>query len=73
MKKLAWPDIRKIGTIDNGNRWFPIADIKEYFDPLRTPSRAWPHSYAKAAQTVKFAKWCIVYRPVLAARLGLTV
>jgi hypothetical protein len=46
MKPLTWTTIRAIGTSDNANRWHPAPDVAEYFRPLRSPSRAWPHSYA---------------------------
>jgi hypothetical protein len=69
MKTLNWTTIRAIGASDNANRWHPSADVAEYFRPLRSPSRAWPHSYAKAAQTAKFAKWLIENRPELAKQL----
>ena len=64
--------MRKIGRSDNARRWFPNPDIAEYFSSLRAPSRAWPHSYARAAQTKKFASWLLANRPDIAARLGLT-
>jgi hypothetical protein len=70
MQTLTWTTIRSIGSTDNANRWHPSADVAEYFRPLRSPSRAWPHSYAKAAQTLKFAKWLVINRPELAAQLG---
>lgn len=70
MKTLSWPHLRALGRTDNGNRWYPNDDIKPYFAPLRAPSRAWPNSYAKAAQTLKFAKWLRDNRPALAAQLG---
>ena len=70
MKKLDWQSIRLIGKSDKQNRWYPINEVAEYFYPLRRPSGAWPHSYAKAAQTAKFAKWLIENRPVIAKQLG---
>ena len=70
MKKLDWNSIRKIGASDNANRWYPSPEIAEYFYSLRAPSRAWPHSYAKSAQTLKFAKWLAEKNPVLAKQLG---
>jgi len=72
MQTLTWTTIRAIGKSDNANRWHPSADVAEYFRLLRSPSRAWPHSYAKAAQTAKFARWLTVNRPELAAQLGVT-
>jgi len=70
MKKLDWQLIRLIGKSDNANRWYPSENVAEYFYSIRSPSRAWPHSYAKAAQTVKFAKWLTENRPVIAQKLG---
>ena len=71
MITLGWNSIRSIGKSDSANRWYPDADVAEYFSRIRSPSRAWPHSYAKAAQTKKFAAWLIENRPEIAARLGL--
>jgi hypothetical protein len=71
MKNLNWQDIRAIGKTDNAGRWYPCEDIVEYFATIRSPSRAWPHSYARAAQTVKFARWLIVNRPAIAERLNI--
>ena len=70
MKKLDWQSIRLIGKSDKANRWYPIEDVAEYFYSLRAPSHAWPHSYAKAAQTAKFAKWLTENRPAIAQKLG---
>lgn len=72
MKTLDWTTIRSIGNTDNANRWHPTPDVAEYFSAIRSPSRAWPHSYAKAAQTLKFAKWLTVNRPDLAKQLGVS-
>ena len=72
MKTLTWTDMRKIGRSDNARRWFPNPDIAEYFSGLRAPSRVWPHSYAKAAQTKKFAVWLLENRPDIAQHLGVT-
>jgi len=72
MKKLDWQLIRLIGKSDNANRWYPNPDIAEYFASLRSPSRAWPYSYAKGAQTIKFAKWLAEKKPALAKQLGVT-
>jgi hypothetical protein len=69
MKNLNWQDIRAIGKTDGAGRWYPCDDVAEYFASIRSPSRAWPHSYAKAAQTAKFARWLIVNRPEIAAQL----
>ena len=69
---LDWSDLRALGRSDNGNRWHPsVESIKSYFDGYRSPSRGWPHSYAKAAQTVKFARWLRANDAALADRLNL--
>lgn len=72
MEKLSWSHLRALGTTDSGGRWYPCEDIAHYFSPLRAPSRAWPNSYAKAAQTLKFAKWLRINDSALADQLGLT-
>jgi hypothetical protein len=72
MNTLGWSSIRAIGKSDSANRWYPCADVAPYFASIRRPSRAWPHSYAKAAQTRKFATWLIENRPEIATRLGVT-
>jgi hypothetical protein len=66
MKKLDWSQIYKIGKTDNGKRWYPCDEVAEYFSALRAPSRAWPHSYAKAAQTAKFFRWLEEKKPEIA-------
>lgn len=71
MKTLDWKDIYKLGTMDKARRWYPQEDIAPYFGSIRNPSAAWPWSYAKAAQTQKFAKWLLVNRPDVAKRFGL--
>ena len=71
MKTLDWTSIRRIGKTDNANRWYPCEAVADYFSSIRSPSRAWPHSYAKAAQTQKFARWLHENRPELAQELGL--
>ena len=68
MQTLNWQNLRALGRTDNANRWMPRPDIAEYFSAIRSPSRAWPHSYAKAAQTQKFAKWLLANRPEVAAQ-----
>ena len=72
MRIITWQDMHKIGRSDNARRWFPNPDIAEYFDSLRPPSRVWPHSYAKAAQTAKFSRWLLDNRPAIAQQLGIT-
>ena len=59
---LNWQDIRALGRTDSGGRWYPNEDIAEYFTNLRAPYRAYPYSYAKAAQTYKFAYWLFANR-----------
>ena len=73
MKTLSWNDIYKIGKTDNANRWYPSQDISEYFANIRSPSRAFPHSYARSAQTMKFAKWLIRNRPEIAEKFELSL
>lgn len=70
MRNLTWNDLNKIGTQDSGKRWYPIAEFREYFENYRAPSRAFPYSYAKAAMTKKFAKWCEENRPDFAQKIG---
>jgi len=72
MNKLGWSSIRNIGKADSANRWYPDSDVAPYFVGIRSPSRAWPYSYAKAAQTKKFAAWLLANRPEIATRLGVT-
>ena len=69
MQTLTWQSIRTIGKTDHAGRWYPCDDVVEYFATIRSPSRAWPHSYARAAQTAKFARWLIANRPAIAAQL----
>jgi hypothetical protein len=71
MKKLDWTGIRNLGKTDNGSRWYPVPAIAPYFDDLRAPCRAWPNSYAKAAQTLKVAKWLKANHPTIAQNAGL--
>jgi len=68
-KTLNWTSIRAIGKQDSAGRWTPSAEVAEYFSNIRTPSRAWPNSMAKAAQTAKFASWLTTNRPEIAAKL----
>jgi hypothetical protein len=65
---LNWQDLRSLGTTGAGGGWHPNEDIAEYFKNLRTPSRAWPHSYARAAQTYKFKDWLLQNKPEIAQR-----
>ncbi len=54
---LSFSDLRGLGSWDRANRWFPDAVVESYFRSIRTPSRSWPYSYAKAACTSKFLNW----------------
>ena len=71
MKTLDWSAVYRLGKTDKARRWYPNEDIAPYFVAIRNPSAAWPWSYAKAAQTQKFAKWLAVNRPDVAQRFGL--
>ena len=68
---LTWTTIRSIGKADKAGRWYPSDDVAPYFARIRSPSRAWPNSYAKAAMTKKFSAWLLENRPAVAARLGI--
>ena len=71
MKTLDWHLIRRIGKTDKANRWYPCEAVADYFGSIRSPSRSYPNSYARAAQTQKFAKWLVEHRPEVAKRVGL--
>jgi len=64
--RLHWSDLHKLGTYKKGGKWYPDERIAEYFRLLRAPSRAYPHSYSKAALTFKFARWLVEHRPEIA-------
>lgn len=66
--KLDWQDIRSIGSYDKAGRWYPYKEFAPYFEPLRSPSRAFPYSYAKAAQTYKFFAYLLNNHPETACR-----
>lgn len=74
---LDWSDLwTEFGMKrDNGGRWYPSAGTpdyaKNYLSNIRTPSRAWPHSYAKAMLSQKFAKLVVEYDPELAVKLDI--
>ena len=57
MEALTQSQVRALGSFDSASRWYPAPEIAEYFRSIRSPSRAWPYSYYKAAFTKKFAKW----------------
>lgn len=60
---------------DNGDRYFPGEKTQDYvckyLGSIRTPSRRWPNSYAKAMLTQKFAKLVVRHEPALALKLGI--
>ena len=74
--KLDWPDIwGELGmTKDNGGRWYPGDDtptvVTDYLKGYRSPSRAYPYSYATPLLTKKFAKYLTENEPELAIKLG---
>lgn len=43
------------GKFDDAGRWYPSAceDMDGFSGSIRSPSRAWPHSYMLAARTKK--------------------
>ena len=59
---LQWADLwDSLGlSRDKGGRWYAGDKspkwVQEYCSQYRTPSRAFPHSHAKALLTQKFAK-----------------
>jgi len=71
-RTLTWQDLRQLGKTDNARRWYPADGVAEYFRSIRSPSRAWPSSYAKAAQTKKFAIWLADTRPEIAQQMGVS-
>lgn len=69
-KTLTWDDLRVFGRHDRANRWRATDPrVEPYFVFLRAPSRAWPHSHSKGAQTKKFANWLCENVPDLAKQL----
>ena len=71
-RTLTHQEIKDLGRFDNANRWYPESPrIKPYFAKIRAPSRAYPYSYWKAANTKKFANWIIDNAPLLAVEFGL--
>lgn len=71
--KNLWTDFSM--SKDNGGRWHPSDNtqeyVKEYLKGHRSPSRAWPNSYAKPLLTQKFAKLVVEKEPELAVKLGI--
>lgn len=65
-QRLTWSDLYKHGRTDSGNRYYPShAALIEYVEQggYRSPSRAWPWSYAKALLTQKAANWLAENHP----------
>jgi hypothetical protein len=55
--RLNWNHLRALGKTDSAGRWYPTDPILiEYCSQYRSPSRAWPLSYAKACLTQKCFK-----------------
>lgn len=75
--KLSFPDLwNHFGMHkDNGGRWLTTNNtqvyVVEYLDNYRSPSRAWPNSYAVAMLSQKFAKLVIINEPDLAIKLNI--
>lgn len=74
---LEWPDIWGELSFkkDNGGRWYASDDtpesVREYVEGnFRSPSRAWPYSYAKPLLTQKFAKFLTENEPTIAIKCG---
>lgn len=67
-----WSDLNM--TKDNGGRWYPSDRtpdyVVEFLKGYRSPSRAFPFSYAKPLLTQKFAKYLCIHDSDLAIRLG---
>lgn len=63
MPRLTWVELNRLGRTDNARRWWPCPEIASYFERIRPPSRAWPYSYARAAMTLRFARWLEVNHP----------
>ena len=73
--KITWNQLKELGmSRDKGGRWFPSAKtptwVAEYLEGYRTPSRAWPNSYATALMSQKFAKLLVEKAPALAVALN---
>lgn len=73
MKTLNWDNLKSIGKYGKHKAWHPDDSVQEYFSILRRPTRAYPHSYARAAQTYKFAYWLVENRPEIAQRFKLGI
>lgn len=65
IEKLTPTHLKELGEFDKASRWYPNKEIAKYFMDIRSPSRAWPFSYYKAALTKKFVKWLKNNRPEL--------
>lgn len=64
MSTLTKQQCYKIGVFDSTGRWYPtVPEIKKYFSGIRSPSRTYPYSYWRAAQTKKFFNWLMTNYP----------
>lgn len=70
MEALTKSQVHALGRFDSASRWYPDEEAAEYFRSIRSPSRAWPYSYYKAAFTKKFAKWLKENRPAVFEKLN---
>ena len=72
---LSWSHLSKLGLYrQRGDCIEPSASTPEwvidYLSSIRSPSRRWPFSYAKAVMTAKFARFLVSRDPALALKLG---
>ena len=73
---LEWPQLwEKLNMKkDSAGRWEYTSKtpfkVRKYLNSYRSPSRAYPLSYAKALLTIKFAKWLCEEMPGLAVSLN---
>lgn len=61
---VGWPEIFKLCKRDSAGRYWPKTPFaRAYIEKcgIRTPSRAWPHSYAKALMSKRFARSIIAH------------
>jgi hypothetical protein len=73
---LEWKDLSEIGMYRTRgeciepSRKTPVW-VTDYLSNIRSPSRQWPWSYAKALQSQKFAQVMVDHDPALAVRLAI--
>jgi len=72
MRTLTWQDLNQIGKYGKHKAWHPDDIVSEYFCGYRRPSRAYPHSYARAAMTYKFSHWLYENKPDVAKLFNLS-